>query len=243
MVANRHCLAWQPYTQSDASMQTVRRVARPETRSACRDAHDAACMPSTWLQKTRRVPCLTLPCRSLSSCCCLCAARALATSPAHYCYPDARLLRTLGLHCASPYSWYTASGLKLIQTLRNPPPPPTSPPRLRPLAATLVLVRSQTSQDISLELGGASRRGQRVGRQVAAHRRKVQTWRYEAPVAGRPSTLVLQEASPVWRSLLVSRVVTRVVTITVEQVIIVSSRVVGKRLGQPGVILSACCNC
>lgn len=29
---------------------------------------------------------------------------------------------------------------------------------------------------------GASRRGQRVGRQVAAHRRKVQTWRYEAPV-------------------------------------------------------------
>lgn len=29
---------------------------------------------------------------------------------------------------------------------------------------------------------GTSRRGQRVGRQVAAHRRKVQTWRYEAPV-------------------------------------------------------------
>lgn len=28
--------------------------------SACRDAHDAACMPSTWLQRARSLPCLAL---------------------------------------------------------------------------------------------------------------------------------------------------------------------------------------
>lgn len=50
------------------------------------------------------------------------------------------MLRTLGLHCALPWCWVHRSWrLKLT----HPPPPPTSPPRLRTPRRLCALVRSQ----------------------------------------------------------------------------------------------------
>jgi hypothetical protein len=148
-----------------------------ETRSACRDAHDAACMLSTWLQRTRRLPCLalTLCCQpSPASSLPFVRARALAVSPEML----ARLLRTLGLHCAlSLVLVHRSWRLKLM----HPPPPPTSPvlhPASAPSPPSCALVRSQVGFGAASSMGSAS--GGK-SRKPLSDGHKVHLWRYEAP--------------------------------------------------------------
>lgn len=76
--------------------------------------------------------------------------------------------------------------------LMHPPPPPTSPPRLRTPRCHLC-----SRQESSRHTGGpasVARACRAASLSSLSHRHKVRRWRYEAPEG--QSALVLQEASP-----------------------------------------------
>ena len=167
--------------------------------SACRDAHDAACMPSTWLQSARRLPCLALTlalCVALLSAC-LPASRAPSLP---LCVPG-RL--RFALSCSLAAHARTALRLAVVLVhrswrlkLTHPPPPPTSPPRLRTPRRLCALVRSQVGIPGLASMARACRAARAAS---LSHCRKGSLVALRS--ARRTSALVLQEESPVWRSL------------------------------------------
>jgi len=100
-------------------------------------------MPSTWLQRARRLPCLAL---TLA----LCVALLSACLPRTLCLCARPERLRFALRCSLAAHARTALRLAVVLVhrswrlkLTHPPPPPTSPPRLRTPRRLCALVRSQ----------------------------------------------------------------------------------------------------
>ena len=134
--------------QHQCARTTVAKASLLRTRAAfCMQRRPRRrCMPSTWLQRARRLPCLALTlalCVALLSAC-LPASR---TPSLPLCVPG-RL--RFALSCSLAAHARTALRLAVVLVhrswrlkLTHPPPPPTSPPRLRTPRRLCALVRSQ----------------------------------------------------------------------------------------------------
>jgi hypothetical protein len=151
-----------------------------ETRSACRDAHDAACMLSTWLQRTRRLPCL-----ALTLCCQPSPASSLpfVRAPGRLPLPLAlRCLRSLAAHARIVLRLVLRAGTPLLavgaQASATTADLFNAPPRLRTPSPSCALARSQIGFGATSSAGSAS--GGNSCRPFSDGH-KVRLWRYEAP--------------------------------------------------------------
>jgi len=144
-----------------------------------RDAHEAACMPSTWLQKSRRLPCL---CPDAA----VCGSAASLPSRYHFAFVRAgalaicpeKLACCARSDCTAPCRGATtpllaAEALTHIRHHRRPLHPASAP-----LAA---FVRSSGVKSAYRDQPAWLARVGRRGRQASFIVAKAHWWRYEAP--------------------------------------------------------------